>query len=333
MDNKLKIVFILSSLGGPKLMRPLFSKGFRLDVVYIIYQTMPSPEFLDALIQCLREELPLPITQVLEGETPLTPGHLYFVCNSFQYDLKGTLIVGQSAREAGADNRYIDRFLFSLIQQKHEISVIALSGVLLDQDGVAGIRRAKEKGAKVFATHRSQVPVSQMIEEMVRLDLIDLEKPVSEILDSIQFTHTTLESFEKPHQGDPKWLVVDDEADVRGVIADILDFENITCDFASDGLEALRRIQKNHYGAVLLDIKMPELDGLQTLHALQTVDPTIPILIVTGFDDKDTRKAAQKYSNVVGILLKPFMSDDLRAFIPELLSRRHKAKKSQGNNH
>jgi CheY-like chemotaxis protein len=117
------------------------------------------------------------------------------------------------------------------------------------------------------------------------------------------------------------WLVVDDEKNVRDVIGDILFFEKIACDFATDGLDALRKIQKTRYSGMILDIKMPEMDGLQTLNALQTIDPDIPILIITGFDDEQTQKAAEN-PNVVGILLKPFTGEDIKGHLHKIERKR-----------
>ena len=62
-----------------------------------------------------------------------------------------------------------------------------------------------------------------------------------------------------------KILIVDDEALIRDVVREYLLLENFLVDEASDGIEALDKIEKNNYSLVILDIMMPKKDGYQTL--------------------------------------------------------------------
>ena len=72
------LCFILSSIGGPKLFSQLFSKSIREDVVYLVFQHMPSDEFMDVLINCLQEDIPYPIVY-LKGSVKPNPGTIYFL--------------------------------------------------------------------------------------------------------------------------------------------------------------------------------------------------------------------------------------------------------------
>lgn len=326
MEQPLNLAFIISSLGGPKLFSSIFTKNLRSDVVYILHQRMPSREFMKALVDCLKEELPLPIHFVEEEETALLPGEVYFLSNAHRYEFSGSLVKGHLLTE-GIESPYLDPLLTQLASTQHHIGIALLSGVLIDRDGVLGLQQLKKHGVKIVATRRELAPVSQMIEELSEAGLISEELSPANLLQSIPFPEKIL-SPDELHDTSCvnaalRWLVVDDDAQVREVIGDILEWEKIACDFAKDGLDAVRKIQKTHYGALLLDIKMPEMDGIQTLGALRTIDPHIPTLIVTGFDDKETRRTAQLYPNVLGILLKPFMSEDLRQYMPQLLARQN----------
>ena len=61
----------------------------------------------------------------------------------------------------------------------------------------------------------------------------------------------------------PRVLVVDDEVSIRRTLREILEFEKLEVDEAADGGEALSKLRKSTFDAVLLDIKMPNPDGLQ----------------------------------------------------------------------
>lgn len=80
-------------------------------------------------------------------------------------------------------------------------------------------------------------------------------------------------------------LIVDDEADLRASIISILEQElplPLICDQASTGLEALRLTENNFYDLILMDVKMPEMDGLQALQKIKELDPRTFVVIITA---------------------------------------------------
>lgn len=82
-----------------------------------------------------------------------------------------------------------------------------------------------------------------------------------------------------------KILIVDDEPVLRSSLVTILEqevAENISCDQASTGKEALDLIEKNTYELVIMDVKMPEMDGLTALQKIKEVDPKIFVVILTA---------------------------------------------------
>lgn len=82
-----------------------------------------------------------------------------------------------------------------------------------------------------------------------------------------------------------KILIVDDEPVLRSSLVTILEQEiqePITCDQASNGREALSLIEKNTYELVIMDVKMPEMDGLTALQKIKEVDPKIFVVILTA---------------------------------------------------
>jgi len=305
-----KICFILSSVGGPRLLSSIFSHSCRKDITYLIFQYMPNEEFISALIQCLQSEISNEIKYVNE-DMSITPGNIYFLSNQHSYIIESNRIIYDDADKKTVRHP-VDHLLFSAVESGNMCNVVVLSGMLLEQDGIQGITRLKESGAKVYTLPKKDIPIKNMADDLESLNLIDEVYTQRAILANLDFS-----SDSPPEPSEKQWLIVDDEEDIRNVIGTILSMEGIESDTAVDGLDALRKIQKTRYAAMILDIKMPELDGLQTLQALQTIDPDIPILIVTGFEDEETKRAGDN-TNVKGTLLKPFTSADLRYLLPEM---------------
>ncbi len=77
-------------------------------------------------------------------------------------------------------------------------------------------------------------------------------------------------------------LVVDDEENIREGIKTVLEMEGYEVDTASDGNEAINKINTSVFDLVILDLKMPNLDGYEFLNIVSKTDPYLPIIILTG---------------------------------------------------
>lgn len=91
-----------------------------------------------------------------------------------------------------------------------------------------------------------------------------------------------------------KILIADDERSIRRTLREILEFEKFTVEEASDGLECLSKIKQQEFDVVLLDIKMPNLDGLETLEKIQQLNPDLPVVMISGHANIDTAVDAVK---------------------------------------
>ncbi|MCP3932940.1 MAG: sigma-54-dependent Fis family transcriptional regulator [Bacteroidetes bacterium] len=89
-------------------------------------------------------------------------------------------------------------------------------------------------------------------------------------------------------------LVVDDEVSIRRTLRDILEFEKYKVDEAGDGLECLVKIKKEKYDVIIMDIKMPKMDGLEALERVQLLTPDTPVVIISGHANIDTAVEAVK---------------------------------------
>ncbi len=89
-------------------------------------------------------------------------------------------------------------------------------------------------------------------------------------------------------------LIVDDENSIRRTLKEILEFEKYKVDEAVDGLDCLAKVKQNSYDVILLDIKMPNLDGMETLDRIQVISPDTPVVMISGHATIDTAVEAVK---------------------------------------
>jgi DNA-binding NtrC family response regulator len=114
-------------------------------------------------------------------------------------------------------------------------------------------------------------------------------------------------------------LVTDDDATTRQMISGVLKKKGYKVSTASDGLSALRAIQKNKFDLVLLDIWMPKLTGLGLLGKLQT-EKAIPKIIVMTTDKTSETVLTALRGRVYQFLTKPLEADSLLLTVDSALS-------------
>src|SRR6476646_8084731 len=103
-------------------------------------------------------------------------------------------------------------------------------------------------------------------------------------------------------------LVVDDDDAIRDFVREALEFEGYPVETVADGAEALAAIEREHPGLVLLDMRMPVLDGWGVVAALREREIRLPVVVMTAAQD------ARRWADEVGAaahLAKPFEIDDL----------------------
>ncbi len=114
--------------------------------------------------------------------------------------------------------------------------------------------------------------------------------------------------MELPGLGDIRVLVVDDEPDIRATVSEMLEIEGYDVDEAANGADALRAIELRLPDLILLDMRMPVLDGWGFAAELQRREMQIPIVVMTA-----ARDAARWASEIAAaaFVAKPFRFDDL----------------------
>jgi two-component system C4-dicarboxylate transport response regulator DctD len=118
------------------------------------------------------------------------------------------------------------------------------------------------------------------------------------------------------HNG-PAILVVDDDYDQRGGMADVLALEGYSVDTASDAYRAAELLDHRRYDLVISDIELPG-HGLSTLGHVRRNQPETPVILVSGLTDETLRRRARE-SGAFAVLEKPLTGPVLRAVIGRAL--------------
>lgn len=118
-----------------------------------------------------------------------------------------------------------------------------------------------------------------------------------------------------------KILVVDDEKSIRDSIKMILDYEGYESLFAENGKKALQVIDDEPVDVVLLDIKMPGMDGLEVLDAIRELDADIPVIMISGHGTIETAVESTK-KGAYDFLEKPLDRDKVLVTIRNALRQR-----------
>ena len=113
----------------------------------------------------------------------------------------------------------------------------------------------------------------------------------------------------------PRVLIVDDEAALRRQVMVGLAQHGYEVDECEEGLSALSKIKaaesrQNPFGCVILDIRLPDIDGLKILSVIKSIYSELPVVVITGYGNEDMINTVQNHGGSV-YLDKPFAVDDL----------------------
>jgi two-component system, NtrC family, nitrogen regulation response regulator NtrX len=115
-------------------------------------------------------------------------------------------------------------------------------------------------------------------------------------------------------------LIVDDERSIQESLTMILEYEKYTVECASSGAEALGKIGSSMYAVVILDVKMPGMDGLETLDAIRQINPDLPVVMISGHGTIETAVEATK-RGAFDFLQKPLDRDKILVTIRNSIER------------
>jgi DNA-binding NtrC family response regulator len=117
-----------------------------------------------------------------------------------------------------------------------------------------------------------------------------------------------------------KILVVDDDNEVKDVLLEMLEKNGFSPIGASGGRQAIDIFNKDIPDAVLLDLRMPDMDGIETMKELKKIDPDVPIIIITAYGDIPTAVEVIKLG-AYDFLVKPIKTDILSVILKRAIEK------------
>lgn len=115
-------------------------------------------------------------------------------------------------------------------------------------------------------------------------------------------------------------LIVDDEKNIRLTLVQTLEPLGVEVDTAANGEEALGKLEQNDFGLILLDLKMPGMDGMQVLEKIREVRPDIRVIIITAYGSIESAVEAMKLG-AVDFIQKPFAPVEIRGLVSQVFNR------------
>lgn len=112
-------------------------------------------------------------------------------------------------------------------------------------------------------------------------------------------------------------LVAEDEAELREILKVTLEQQGYRAILASDGNEAIKRIEKKSFQMALIDIKMPGVSGRELVSKIKQINPRVPIVIITGSPDFEEEMSLKKQT--FDYIYKPFRLNELVKIIKRAL--------------
>ncbi|MHC4472009.1 MAG: sigma-54-dependent transcriptional regulator, partial [Planctomycetota bacterium] len=120
---------------------------------------------------------------------------------------------------------------------------------------------------------------------------------------------------------DLRVLVVDDEPKIRQLLQRLLEREGYRVSTAGDGAAALEEILRERPALVITDLKMPGMDGVELLKRARSIDPDLPVVLITAYASMETAVEALR-EGVDDYITKPFSINEMKKVVGRILTNR-----------
>ena len=118
-----------------------------------------------------------------------------------------------------------------------------------------------------------------------------------------------------------KILVVDDDPGMLVTLSDVLAATGYETSMASSGRAAIAKAKANKFDLIVMDVQMPGLNGVQTLHALRTLDPHVSVIMMTAYT-RDELVAESQRTTGFEVLSKPLDLERVLPLVKRIVSSR-----------
>lgn len=117
-----------------------------------------------------------------------------------------------------------------------------------------------------------------------------------------------------------KVLIIDDEKNIRMTLEKSLSGAGYEVETAVNGEDGLQKLKENEYPVILLDMKLPGIDGIEVLKKINALDYTVKVIMITGFGNVETAVETMKLG-AVDYLRKPFKPEEIKEVVEDVFNR------------
>ncbi len=119
---------------------------------------------------------------------------------------------------------------------------------------------------------------------------------------------------------DKSVLIVDDERNILLTLSQSLEALRLETDTATNGEEALAKLKEKEFGLILLDLRMPGLDGMEVLRQVRGIRPDIRMIMITAYGTIELAVEAMKLG-AIDFIEKPFSPEEIRELVSRVMDR------------
>jgi DNA-binding NtrC family response regulator len=115
-------------------------------------------------------------------------------------------------------------------------------------------------------------------------------------------------------------LIVDDQISYCEILADVLKGENYTVEYALDGRSAISKAMESEYDVIIIDLKLPDMDGIELMRKLRENDLPSSFIVITGFASIESAVQAMR-EGAYDYIIKPFNVDEVKIHVKRVIER------------
>ena len=119
---------------------------------------------------------------------------------------------------------------------------------------------------------------------------------------------------------DMRVLVVDDDQDIRRLLAKVIGMLDMQVSQAHNGAQALRMFRESAFDLVITDIQMPKMDGYRLMRELKSLSQDLPVVLITGMSAEQVQRDAGA-ADAASVLHKPFRLEAITGAVERILGR------------
>jgi CheY-like chemotaxis protein len=183
------------------------------------------------------------------------------------------------------------------------------------------LRKKKELAESL---RKANVKAARKANEPEEIDSIEerYQKEITRIESSITRVEKKMSALESEKDLEKeRVLLVDDERNIRLTLSRSLEALGVQIETAVNGEEALQKLQEDEFALLLLDLKMPGMDGMDVLHQVQERWPKTRVIVITAHGTINSAVEAMKLG-AVDFIQKPFSPAEIRELVTKVLKRK-----------